>query len=480
MAAVVAAAVTLMVATPQVARAGAERRPPANVRITPDNRAGSFVRSDGGTDAVLERCSTGRRPQAEAGVALDPSAPEVVVVGGQTVCPDLSVSLGYFDLGWAGIYRSTDGGRSFRASVVPGYPGDTSPAGLESPAHGMRQTAEHALAFDSTGRLFYAFIACSRPRQSSCRNFVAVYDDHGATYRYTVLLSTLSPPSVSGVDEGFGLWGSIGVDRTGGAHDGRVYVTWNLFVLYAQVDPLPEQAVPMSVTMLSRSADHGRTWSPPVPVMPPAGVPYSSDVAVGPDGAVHVVTRNIGQTGPLEQVSTAVGGMDAVLLASSHDGGVTFGPPVLVDRIRDFNHARYTTGIQSENPGVCGDGYFACDTPYTAMDDGSNAVVVADTVGVHVFWNGRRGAGQSKVFVRSSLDGASFVAPARTLDDVAVGHQDRVEAVSDRGVITVTFMDSRADPSYDADRPQGNTLDGRTVAPYIDTWAAQSRDGGVT
>jgi hypothetical protein len=82
------------------------------------------------------------------------------------------------------------------------------------------------------------------------------------------------------------------------------------------------------------------------------------------------------------------------------------------------------------------------------------------------------------VFVRSSSDGLSFAEPARTLDEVAVGHQDRVEAASGDGVITVVFMDSRADPDYAPDRPQGNDADGHTAGPYLDLWSARSTDGG--
>jgi hypothetical protein len=62
------------------------------------------------------------------------------------------------------------------------------------------------------------------------------------------------------------------------SHD--LYVVWTRFV----------GAGPYSTTMLSRSTDHGATWSEhPVPVsLPDEGFTYNNSVAVAPDGDVYV------------------------------------------------------------------------------------------------------------------------------------------------------------------------------------------------
>jgi hypothetical protein len=453
----------------------------ADVRVTPDHHAAAWSREDGGSDPTISGCASGRRPQNEPAVAVDPSDPDTIAVVAQTVCPALVTSVGYFDLGWAGLYRSADGGRTWRASLVPGYPGDTSPAGLGSPLHGRRETAEHAAAFDAEGRLFVAHLGCTVPLQSSCRTFVSVYADHGRRFVSTANVSALAPPPDSAIQRGFGEWTSMAVDRADGPGRGTVYVVFNDFIAYSQAGDLPEATVPASVTMITRSTDHGASWSVPVPVTAPLGVPYTSDVAVGPDGAVHVVVRHVGSTGPLDQPTNAIGGTHTIVHSVSRDGGRTFGLPHLLARMIPFDSDRYVVGAQSENPGVCGDGYFSCANGFTTPETHSNAAVVADARGVHVVYNLRDGdGGRSRILVMNSPDGETWDTPAIPLDRSTRGHQDRVDAVSDGRGITTVFTDSRLDPAFHPDRPVGNDEHGRNAGPSLETFAARSLDGGRT
>jgi hypothetical protein len=53
----------------------------SNSRVTNDATAHSYTRYDGGTDAALTACSTGRRPQNEPTVAVDPHNTNVITTG---------------------------------------------------------------------------------------------------------------------------------------------------------------------------------------------------------------------------------------------------------------------------------------------------------------------------------------------------------------------------------------------------------------
>ncbi len=83
------------------------------------------------TDPVLAEASISRGRQNEPAVEIDPRDPRVLigssndyagVYAGST--PGNFVPAGPI---WLGYYRSENGGTSFQSSLVPGYPGDTSP-----------------------------------------------------------------------------------------------------------------------------------------------------------------------------------------------------------------------------------------------------------------------------------------------------------------------------------------------------------------
>jgi hypothetical protein len=149
-----------------------------NARVTRDATASSYLRSDGASDATTSACSTGRRSQNEPTVAVDPHNTRVVTAGANDYCAQIVNG----DV-WAGYYRSVDGGATWQDSLVPGYPADASAAGLAAPTHGSCAAAgDPSQAFDSDGRLFYAFICFNRSKPVNGGVFVARYSGDGAMY----------------------------------------------------------------------------------------------------------------------------------------------------------------------------------------------------------------------------------------------------------------------------------------------------------
>src|SRR5688572_4634959 len=95
---------SLIAALIPVLAVAAPARSVSDVRISGDDTADSYLRYDGGTDASTAGCSTGRRPQNEPSVAIDPSKPRVVVAGANDYCRQTVGG----DV-WTGYYRSTNG-----------------------------------------------------------------------------------------------------------------------------------------------------------------------------------------------------------------------------------------------------------------------------------------------------------------------------------------------------------------------------------
>src|ERR1700720_1144037 len=110
----------------------------ADVRLSNDVGGGyisTYTLATGNpyTDPTLTECSTSRGRQNEPAVAVNPRNTSVIIGSSNDYC-------GVYNDGndadgapiasgpiWLGYYRSENGGNSFRSSLVPGYPGDTSP-----------------------------------------------------------------------------------------------------------------------------------------------------------------------------------------------------------------------------------------------------------------------------------------------------------------------------------------------------------------
>jgi hypothetical protein len=423
----------------------APARSVTDVRVTGDDTAGSYTRYDGGTDASTTGCSTGRRPQNEPSVAIDPTETDIVVAGSNDYCRQTVGG----DV-WTGYYRSTDAGLTWSHSLVPGYPGDESPAGLASPVSGQCAAAgDPTQAFDADGRLFYAFICFNRVQPTNGAVFAATYTDHGATYVRTVRIAAGTPS----------VWGLFQdkINLTVDPATGNVYVVWGRYTGQSA----------NNVMYFARSTDHGQSFSRPIRLAPGLAEEQFGDLAVGPDGDVYVTFVTSAIQGPTEA---------AVWLVKSENQGVSFTDPVKVADIDPFDSNEFSgNGFRD-----CGDGPFACPSGFTYSRFASLSAVTADEGGVHVVWNGETAAGQSKVFVRNSPNGLTWSTPGVQLDAVPAGHQWWPDIGSADGTITVIFNDSRADPAYSPDRPPGNDDDGVNSGDVIHAFVAQSADGGLT
>jgi hypothetical protein len=433
----------------------------ADVRVTRDATPGSYVRYDGGTDAVLQGCSSGRRVQVEPTVAVDPRNTDVVVAGAIDRCIGAATE----HSAWAGFYLSTDDGATWQDSLVPGYDGDTSPAGLASPAHGSVACGDPTLSFDAGGQVLFAF-GCGRPGQNGSL-FVAGYQEDGSQYARTVLVDagTPGPPFTGATPDK----PNLVVDQTTGPGSGNVYVAWTrVHTLHGG-----EWTI-----LFSRSTDRGATFSSPQIVAAGAGAAasfgrfnISTDMAVGPDGTVYLVWQS----------NISPGVPTSVFLARSTDYGRSFGKSQVVATIAPFVSSQFS-GFPSDSDvdsRACGL-LFPCPSGLTFARFASNPSVAADATGVHVVWSAERGDGQAKIFVRNSPDGLSFPTPPQQLDAVPVGHQWFPDLASADGILRVVFYDSRIDPAYSPSLPPGDTADGLNSGDVVDAWTASSTDGGRT
>src|SRR5689334_15487303 len=138
------------------------------------------------TDAVLAECSRARGRQNEPAVALDPRNTSVMIGSSNDYCgvyaftppPQTPAATGPV---WLGYYRSENGGANFQSSLVPGYPGDTSPyAALAQ--NRTASSGDPVIAWDGHGRVFMGAESSDDPagtKKTFGDEWVAVFDNPG-------------------------------------------------------------------------------------------------------------------------------------------------------------------------------------------------------------------------------------------------------------------------------------------------------------
>jgi hypothetical protein len=495
--------------------------PGADTRLTNDcSGCGGYVSSytlatgTPYTDQTLQECSVSRGRQNEPAVAVDPRDTSVVLGSSNDYCGvyNRGAAAGAVGPVWLGYYRSQDGGTNFVSSLVPGYPDDQSPYRSLSQAR-TAGAGDPVIAWDGHGRAFFGSESSGDPA-ATAKTFGDVWvarfanpagPDAADTTRdglayggTTVIARGSSAPNLLGV---FHDKTSIEADRTGGRCDGNVYFAWARF-----------SAGKNSNIYISRSTDHGVTFSNPQLLTSQVKNVQDPSVAITGNGDVYVTW---------DEGSTNSNQTEGVGVVKSTDCGATFGPEKLLvgytgysaqdvstpqpvpmpQSVPDdpaFNEGAAAPGSLARD---CGDFADACQSGYTFFRRTTNTQATADQYDknhewIYIVYDASKGpildtgttygtiepgkaAQTAAYFVRyNGATGAVDIGPT-LLDDQAVGDQAFPDISADGGVLHALWWDSRNDPCYSPIRPFGNCAN-RTTVPSLDVFATTSSNGGVS
>ncbi len=351
---------------------------------------------------------------------------------------------------WLGVFKSLDGGLSWQSYLLPGYPQDTSAAGLASPLKAYSAAADPTVRAGAGGLFYYSGIAFNRGTNIG-GVFVSTFFDanqkeNNATlgndtiqYQNTVVLDT----GTSGqfLDK---TWVAVDVPRSGAGtctfasfgqsqtiKAGNVYLAWSRFT-----------GSQSTKIMFSRSLDCGRTWSNPTKLSESSSINQGTTMAIDPkSGKIYVVWR---------QFATS-SNPDSILLARSDDFGKTFPSKntVQVATISPFDQTMSATRFRTNTlPSVA------------ASYDGT-------TSRVHVAWAQRDATSQdARIVVSTSSDGGkSWSGPVPVdagplVDDeggsFSRGHQFMPQMTFAAGRLMVLYYDQRLDHTLGLFTPVDN------------------------
>ncbi len=367
------------------------------------------------------------RQQVEPSIAVDPRDSSIMVASAQDYRLNSVATL--FKHRWNGVYRSTDGGKTWTSTLTPGFPGDTSPESLASPIHGFISSSDPVVAFDSFGNAYFTGLAFNDTKPGGFAGvvYLARYSNDGSTYNFATIVDPGGPAASREEDK---QW--IAVDNSpSSAFFGNVYMCWSIF------DAPSGQAG----IYFARSINQGVSFEPKIFLT--KGEPQNQfcATATSPNGEVYVVWEKFPTTEPANKPFK-------FFFSKSLDGGVTFATPTLIQTI-------------NQTPDPLPNNQFRTDSfPAMAVDttNGPNSGII------YITWAEWNGVDSDVMLIKSANAGATWSSRVR-VDDATRGSQFLpVIAVSASGV-HIVFYDFRNDFSG-------------TFNQALDVFYAQSIDGG--
>lgn len=412
-----------------------------DAKVTDDNN-----NIDGGVENTTPSKDASNRQANETSISISPMASPATGAVGDIVAASANDyrMVPHFGDAWMPVYLSFDGGSTWFGAppfpdgyntMVPGFPTDTSAAGLSSPLKNLDGSGDPVVRFDAAGNLYVAGIAFNRDFDQEDKpvdNVVYV-----AKFAYTPgSAATASTTTSAGLPPHFTFAGTTIVDRgavgfsvppqqpfafAGTFVDkewmevdanpaspcaGNVYVTHTAFHGVAGNFPI----------VFSRSTDSAASFSQPRIISSggQAGTRgnQGSDIAVAPDGTIYVAYR------------TFPGGSDTsstISIVKSTDCGKHWSNPVTVGAI-----------TSAQAPGV------AFRTPtfaFVAVDDTNPDVVYVAYMSI---------VGDFDIYVQRSTDaGVTWGAAVQVNTDPGARHQIWPTIDVTNGALHVAWYDFR-------------------------------------
>jgi hypothetical protein len=360
---------------------------------------------------------------------------------------------------WDGVFKSYDGGLTWRSTLLPGFPLDSSTEGLASPLKGFVAAADPTVRPGTNGMFYYSGIVFNRGSNALGKIFVARFIDNnnretGDAIQYISAAAVDNGTAGQFLDKP---WLAVDIPRSGAQTclipaktdaSGKVLTPAQSFlggVAYiAFADFTGSGRNASSKIKLSRSLDCGATWSNPIKLSESNAKNQGTTIAIDPGGAVYVAWRR----------SAAGNDKDAILIAKSTNQGQTFTKAI---------------EVATFDPGVL----FDQDRTTTSFRAKAFPTLAVDGAGrVYLAWS-QRGYGPplhptaARIVVAHSTDGVTWLAANRVLADPNPnpGHQLMPAMAIAGKTIGMVYYDNRDDHTIGIFTPTGGGQYSETRQP---------------
>src|ERR1700722_325555 len=259
---------------------------------------------------------------------------------------------------WLGFFTSFDGGQTWTSTLVPGYPQDTSLAGILSPIHGLGAGADPTVRAGTNGMFYYSGLAFNRQQSGSSKVFLATYTDdnnleggNSIRYLWTTTMDTGTSnlfedkPSIVVVFPG--RWSGLCIDPAMPLKNTQIFPAGTIYSAWTQFTSTESNAV--AWILYSRSVDCGLTWKRPVQISGTAKTNQGAALAIDPNtGALYIAWRVFASTNPTQT--------DAIMYVASFDGGNTFTKAQVAANISAFDQGDTAVSFRTNDyPQITGD-----------------------------------------------------------------------------------------------------------------------------
>src|SRR5579864_2841768 len=313
---------------------------------------------------------------------------------------------------WLSYYVSTDGGLTWPTStLVPGFPQDTSVAGMSSPLHGFQAGSDPTVRCGVGGMAYYSGIAFNRGGTGMI--FVARFVNDNNTEK-SIPVRYLGAASIqTGTTGQFNdkPWVATDIPRSGSSGTctvpagpgnnppqrtftgGKTYVSFTTFLGTSPNNP-------HSRINVASSLNCGATWNTPVQVSTTNAYNLGTQIAVDPhDGTLYAAWRQIAK---IDSTTGQVVLPDAIIFSKSTNGGASFSANQTIAKITPFDQMTSGSSFRTQS--------------FPTM------AVSVDTNGhshIHVAWS-QRGVGpggDARIVWTTSSDGGKTWSPPVPVDN---------------------------------------------------------------